>query len=58
MVEQKNHQTTKYVAENKWHDDLFTNRENLHGKNLTGYFQVITLEIPLLSQQVVKIKES
>ena len=58
MVAHKNHQTTKYVAENKWHDDLFTNGENLHGKNLTGYFQVITLEIPLLSQQVVKIKES
>ena len=27
MVAQTNHQTTKYVAENKWHGDLFTNEE-------------------------------
>ena len=33
-----------------WHSDLFTNRENLHGKNPTGYFKVTVPEIPLLSQ--------
>ena len=27
MVAQTNHQTTKYAAENKWHNDLFTNGE-------------------------------
>ena len=38
MVAQTNHQTTKYATENKWHGDLFTNGENLHGKNPTGLF--------------------
>ena len=38
MVAQTNHQITKYAAENKWHSDLFTNEENLHGKNLAGSF--------------------
>ena len=33
MVAQTNHQTTKYATENKWHCDLLTNGENLHGKN-------------------------
>ena len=36
MVEQKNHQTIKYAAKNKWHGDLLTNEENLHDKNPTG----------------------
>ena len=27
MVAQTKHQTTKYAAENKWHGDLFTDRE-------------------------------
>ena len=38
MVAQINHQTTKYATENKWHGDLFTNMENLHDKNLIGWF--------------------
>ena len=33
------------------------NRENLHGKNPLGDFQVTTPEIPLLSQQVVTSKD-
>ena len=53
MVAQTNHQTTKYAMENKWHGDLFTNGENLHGENPLGDFQVTTLKIPLLSQQAV-----
>ena len=32
MVAQTNHQITNYAVENKWHSDLFTNGENLHGK--------------------------
>ena len=56
MVAQTNHQTTKYAAENKWQGDLFTNGENLHGKNPLGDFQVTTPEIPLLSQQAVTSK--
>ena len=27
MVAQTNHQITKYAVENKWHSDLFMNRE-------------------------------
>ena len=38
MVVQKNHRITKYTAENKWHDDLFKNGENQHGKNPIGWF--------------------
>ena len=38
MVAKVNHQTTKYVVENKWHGDLFMNGENLHGKNLIRWF--------------------
>ena len=38
MVAQTNHQITKYVAENKWHGNLFTNGENLHSKNPIGWF--------------------
>ena len=38
MVAQTNYQTTKYAAENKWHNDLFTNRENLMAKTPTGWF--------------------
>ena len=38
MVAQTNHQITKYAVENKWHSDLFTNGENLHGKNSIGWF--------------------
>ena len=36
-----------------WHDDLFTNGENLYGKNPTGDFKVTTLENSILSQQAV-----
>ena len=39
-----------------WYGDLFTNRENLHGKNPTGDFKVTTLENSLLSQQTVTSK--
>ena len=56
MVAQTNHQITKYVVENKWHGDLFTNGENLTAKTPLGDFQVITPEIPLLSQQAVTSK--
>ena len=56
MVAQTNHQTTKNVAENKWHGDLFTNRENLTAKTPSGDFQVTTPKTPLLSQQVVTSK--
>ena len=56
MVAQTNHQITKYVAENKWHGDLFTNGENLTTKTPPGNFQVTTPEIPLLSQQAVTSK--
>ena len=38
MVAQTNHQITKYEAENKWHDDLFTNGENLTAKTASGDF--------------------
>ena len=56
MVAQKNHQITKYATENKWHGDLFTNRENLTAKTPPGDFQVTTPEIPLLSQQTITSK--
>ena len=58
MVAQTNHQTTKYVAENKWHGDLFTNGENITTKTPLGDFQVTTPETPLLSQQAITSKES
>ena len=38
MIAQKNHQLTKYAAENKWHGDLFTNGEKPNGKNPMGWF--------------------
>ena len=44
--------------ENKWHGNLFTNGENLTVKTPSGDFQVTTLEIPLLSQQALQVKES
>ena len=44
--------------ENKRHDDLFTNGENLTAKTPSGNFQVTTPETPLLSQQAVTSKES
>ena len=56
MVAQTNHQITKYAAENKWHGNLFTNRENLTAKTPLIDFQVTTPEIPLLSQQAVTSK--
>ena len=56
MIAQTKHQTTKNVAENKWHGDLFTNGENLIAKTPPSDFQVTTPEIPLLSQQVVTSK--
>ena len=40
-----------------WHNDLFTNGENLHGKNFTGYFKITTPKNSLLSQQAVTSKE-
>ena len=46
------------VAENKWHDDLFTNGENLTAKTPPGDFQVTTPETLLLSQQAITSKES
>ena len=39
-----------------WHGNLFTNRENLQGKNPTGDFKVTTPKNPLLSQQAVTSK--
>ena len=39
-----------------WHGNLFTNSENLHGKNPTGDFKVTTLENSLLSKQAIKSK--
>ena len=39
-----------------WHGDFFTNRENLHGKNLTDDFKVTTPKNLLLSKQVVTNK--
>ena len=39
-----------------WDGDLFTNGENLHGKNLLGNFKVTTSENSLLSQQAVASK--
>ena len=42
--------------ENKKHDDLFTNRENLMAKTPLGDFQITTPETPLLSQQAVTSK--
>ena len=39
-----------------WHDDLFTNGENLYGKNPTVDFKVTTLENSILSQQTVTSK--
>ena len=40
-----------------WHDDLFKNEENLHGKNPPSRdFKVTTPENSLLSQQVVTSK--
>ena len=56
MVVQTNHQSTKYAVENKWHSHLFTNGENLNGKNPPGDFKVTTSEIPLLSQQAITSK--
>ena len=56
MVAQKNHQQPKYVAENKWHGDLFTNGENLTTKTPPGDFQITTSETPLLSQKTVTSK--
>ena len=44
--------------ENKWHSDLFTNKEKPNGKNPTGWFLGHHSETPLLSQQVVTSKES
>ena len=35
-----------------WHGNLFTNGENLHGKNPIGDFKVTTLENSQLSQAV------
>ena len=39
-----------------WHDDLFINGKNLHGKNSTGDFKVTIPENPLLSKQAVTSK--
>ena len=58
MVAQKNHQITKYAAENKWHGDLFTNGENLTTKTPLGDFQVTTPEIPYYQNKRLQVKES
>ena len=55
MVAQTNHQLTKVQWKLNWHGDLFTNGENLHSKNPTG-FKVTTLENPQLSKQAVTSK--
>ena len=39
-----------------WHGDLFSNGENLHGKNSPGDFKVTTPKNSLLSQQAVTSK--
>ena len=39
-----------------WYSDLFTNRENQHGKILLGDFEVSTPENPLLSKQAITSK--
>ena len=39
-----------------WHNDLFMNEENLHDKNPTDDFKVITPDNSLLSQQAVTSK--
>ena len=49
MVAQTNHQTTKYAAENKWHSDLFMNRE----KPTQQKPHRVIFRSPLLSQQIV-----
>ena len=41
---------------NKWHGDLFTNRENLTIKTPPSDFQITTPETPLLSQQAITSK--
>ena len=47
------------VAENKFDNgDLFKNWQNHRGKTLSGEFEVITLENPLLSKQVVTSKRN
>ena len=58
MVAQTNHQLNQVQWKINWHNDLFTNRENQHGKKKTppGDFKVTTPEIPLLSQQAVTSK--
>ena len=39
-----------------WHGDLFTNGENLHCKNSTGWFKGTIPENSLLSQQAITSK--
>ena len=58
MVVQTNNQLNQVQWKINWHNDLFTNRENQHGKKKTppGDFKVTTPEIPLLSQQAVTSK--
>ena len=43
---------------NKWHSDLFVNEEKLTVKTSPSDFQVTNPETPLLSQQVIQVKES
>ena len=58
MVAQTNHQLNQVQWKINWHNDLFTNRENQHGKKKTppGDFKVTTPKIPLLSQQAITSK--
>ena len=56
MVAQINHQLTKVQWKLNWHGDLFTNGENLHGKNPTRLFKVTTLKNLLLSKQMITSK--
>ena len=38
VAAQTNHKLTKVYSIINWHGDLFTNEENLHGKNPTEWF--------------------
>ena len=56
MVAQTNHQTTKYAVENICIVICLRMRKTYTAKTPPGDFQVITPEIPLLSQQAVTSK--
>ena len=43
---------------NKWHDDLFTNGENLTAKTPPGDFQVTTPKLHYYHNKRLQVKES